>query len=128
MCLSRSGTVLLVQGRRTGIWSFPKGHLKPSETAIECALRELKEETGLILSPRAPFQYKKLAAGSYFFVDVNDEMNTVPEDTAEVCAVAWVPVEKLGSIHGNIDVESFRKQRLWREWEDKIEVEPIICP
>ncbi len=28
-------------------WSFPKGKLEPGETASECALREVKEETGL---------------------------------------------------------------------------------
>jgi len=28
-------------------WSFPKGKLEPGETAPECALREVREETGL---------------------------------------------------------------------------------
>jgi 8-oxo-dGTP pyrophosphatase MutT (NUDIX family) len=28
-------------------WSFPKGKLEPGETASECALREVREETGL---------------------------------------------------------------------------------
>lgn len=30
-----------------GKWAFPGGFLRPSETAEECALRELKEETGM---------------------------------------------------------------------------------
>lgn len=30
-----------------GHWSFPKGHKENSETDIETALRELKEETGI---------------------------------------------------------------------------------
>jgi 8-oxo-dGTP diphosphatase len=30
-----------------GTWSFPGGHLDPGESAEECALRELAEETGL---------------------------------------------------------------------------------
>jgi 8-oxo-dGTP pyrophosphatase MutT (NUDIX family) len=28
-------------------WDLPKGHLDPPETEIECALRELREETGI---------------------------------------------------------------------------------
>lgn len=28
-------------------WDFPKGHINPGEPLFECALRELKEETGL---------------------------------------------------------------------------------
>ena len=29
-------------------WSLPKGKLEPGETAAECALREVREETGLV--------------------------------------------------------------------------------
>ncbi len=48
--------VLLLQGdpvqsfllmRHADRWDLPKGHLDGSETEIECALREMEEETGL---------------------------------------------------------------------------------
>jgi 8-oxo-dGTP diphosphatase len=29
-------------------WSFPKGKVEPKETLTECALREVREETGLL--------------------------------------------------------------------------------
>lgn len=32
-----------------GHWSFPKGHVEGSETEIETAAREIKEETGLLV-------------------------------------------------------------------------------
>jgi ADP-ribose pyrophosphatase YjhB (NUDIX family) len=38
--------VLLVQSRGQ-MWGCPKGSLKEKETTIECATREVKEETGL---------------------------------------------------------------------------------
>ncbi len=28
-------------------WDLPKGHVDPGETDLECALRELEEETGI---------------------------------------------------------------------------------
>jgi bis(5'-nucleosidyl)-tetraphosphatase len=37
---------LLVQGYGN-YWGFPKGHTEPNETALETALRELQEETGI---------------------------------------------------------------------------------
>ena len=33
-----------------GMWAFPGGFMRMDETAEECASRELKEETGLILT------------------------------------------------------------------------------
>lgn len=40
--------VLLVQ-HRAGHWGFPKGHALPGEKDQEAAIRELFEETGLII-------------------------------------------------------------------------------
>lgn len=39
--------VLLVHHKATGLWVFPGGHLDPDETLAECAVREVREETGV---------------------------------------------------------------------------------
>ncbi|MEM9466752.1 MAG: NUDIX hydrolase [Actinomycetota bacterium] len=39
--------LLLVHRDHREDWSFPKGKLDPGETLIECAVREVEEETGL---------------------------------------------------------------------------------
>jgi len=49
VCL-RGGEVLLIQrGRppRQGDWSLPGGRIEPGERAMDAALRELREETGI---------------------------------------------------------------------------------
>ena len=45
ICISSEGRVLLVKGRLSGKWSFPKGHMEPFESGNQCALRELFEIT-----------------------------------------------------------------------------------
>ena len=44
-----NGSVLLIQMQNLKgekVWTFPKGHLEPGETAEEAAVREVEEETG----------------------------------------------------------------------------------
>jgi 8-oxo-dGTP diphosphatase len=46
----RGEKILLVQRAKPpgiGKWGFPGGHLEPGETASECAVRELREETAI---------------------------------------------------------------------------------
>ena len=38
---------LLLENARHGTWGFPKGHRESGENDIDCARRELEEETGL---------------------------------------------------------------------------------
>jgi 8-oxo-dGTP diphosphatase len=45
--VTRDGKVVLVHRPRYDDWSFPKGKLDPGETWEDCALREVREETGL---------------------------------------------------------------------------------
>ncbi len=41
--------VFLIQHRTSLYWGFPKGHAEPGETPQACALRELREETNLVV-------------------------------------------------------------------------------
>jgi mutator protein MutT len=50
----RNGHALLVQRSKSpdrGLWGFPGGHVEPGETALEAAVRELREETGVLARP-----------------------------------------------------------------------------
>ena len=49
--------VLLVRNNgNQQIWSYPKGKLSPNESNLDCALRELHEETGILFDEKH-FEY-----------------------------------------------------------------------
>lgn len=49
VCLKGDDVLLIRRGKppRQGQWSLPGGRIEPGERAIEAALRELREETGV---------------------------------------------------------------------------------
>ncbi len=56
-------------------WQFPGGHLESGETVIECAQREVAEETGLMVSNCQPAGYSNRGfvsrSGEYFTLYVS---------------------------------------------------------
>lgn len=45
--------LLLIRETVSGAWGFPKGHMAEGESPVDTAMREAREETGLILTPDA---------------------------------------------------------------------------
>lgn len=107
ICMTPDNRVLLVKGRLSGKWSFPKGHLEASETSLDCALRELQEEAGIDLVGKEPMGCHKLSVGRYFFFEMDREEPTLIRDTAEVETAEWVPLERLPNMNCNVDVNAF---------------------
>lgn len=89
------------------MWSFPKGHRERCDkTTIDCALRELKEETGISLS-KDYLITKKYKAGEYFIYSVPEEFRTFPQDTYEIEDASWFTFEEMCDLRKNIDVSLF---------------------
>ena len=108
ICISKSNKVLLVKGKKgEGKWSFPKGHIESQDQSpINCALRELKEETGLTL--KQPFVgFKKFRAGQYYLYYLPKESEVRPQDSQEVEQAKWVSMEELKNLNKNVDVSMF---------------------
>ncbi|HSU15591.1 NUDIX domain-containing protein [Longimicrobium sp.] len=47
-----AGGLLLVRQRDGGVWSTPGGSIEPDETPADAVVREVWEETGLLVTPR----------------------------------------------------------------------------
>lgn len=107
ICISPANKILLVKGRKGQMWSFPKGHRERyDKTTIDCALRELKEETGIALT-KDYLITKKYKAGEYFIYAVPQEFRTFPQDTREIEDASWFTFEEMCDLRKNIDVSLF---------------------
>jgi 8-oxo-dGTP pyrophosphatase MutT (NUDIX family) len=108
--------VLLVTARRNpGNWIFPKGHIEKGETAEVAALRETREEAGVVATVIAPtgiLEYGFLGAKArveYFLLQFTREAGP-PEDGRKRI---WCDVE---DALGRLSYKNTRKL-LRRAWE-----------
>lgn len=92
----RSPAVEVLQLRRAaggvmgGTWHPVMGHVEAGETAAACALRELREETGLAEDDPALLGVWALEQVHPFFMAPRDEIVLSPRFAAEVRA-DWTP-------------------------------------
>ncbi len=98
-----SGIVFLVVRHRKGHWGFPKGHRKGSESEIDAAEREFREETGIgeasvLPEPAFMEDYRFRRGGEkveksvkYFLGFVRER--TVHLETDEIQDARWVSFE-----------------------------------
>lgn len=107
ICISPTNRILLVKGRRSGKWSFPKGHKNGSESYIDCALRETREEAGIDLRNAKPMAYHKLSAGEYYFFELEREVAPFIHDPREIEDAGWYTLEEMASMPCNVDVSYF---------------------
>lgn len=98
---------VVIRGRRSGKWSFPKGHGSARELPLEACIRELKEETGINLSGITPNDEIRFKSGTYFIFYVPEKISLNPEDTNEVMDSRWVSIYKLAYLRGNKDLSYF---------------------
>ena len=95
----RAGRILLLRRHRShgaGSWSTPGGHLDFGETPEACAIRETKEETGLIVTDPQFFALTNDVFAEdgkhYITIWLNAQASDgEPQigDPAEVAAVGW---------------------------------------
>jgi len=101
-----AGRVLLIQRSDTGSWALPAGSIELGETLRECAIRELREETGLIGHSVTPFAlYSRLKGEPNMFghvyqpitlgCRVDEYEGTLARVTDESTDAAFFPADAL---------------------------------
>jgi 8-oxo-dGTP pyrophosphatase MutT (NUDIX family) len=107
--ISQNNKILVVKNRKGSKWSFPKGHKEHyDKTSLDCALRELKEETGITLH-RDYITTKKYMNVEYFIYSVPHEYRTFPQDTREIEEARWVNFDELKDMEKNIGISLFHQ-------------------
>jgi 8-oxo-dGTP pyrophosphatase MutT (NUDIX family) len=105
--------VLLVQSRGH-LWGPPKGTLNIGEREIDCAIREVKEETGLdILSENFTGFVEINNKAIYYYLEMNTcdiELQNGIEDN-DANGITWIKIECLENaiIDGNIVLNHYAK-------------------
>jgi 8-oxo-dGTP pyrophosphatase MutT (NUDIX family) len=105
---SPEGKYLLVQGRLSEKWSFPKGHIEEGETPLECVCREIKEETGLSNLPN-PMRCIPLRCGTYYLF-WTPEVRVLPRDDKEIMNIGWFSVDEIRALKMNVDANMYFRE------------------
>lgn len=92
--LNGQGQVLLVKHTYHTHWYLPGGGVKKNESTIEAVIRELKEETGLVVAPEEPqlfgiYHHTYLGVNDYPVIYVVKNYSTVPAHSGEIEQMNW---------------------------------------
>jgi 8-oxo-dGTP pyrophosphatase MutT (NUDIX family) len=102
--------VLLVKNRQCHKWGFPKGSSLKNEDILSCAIREVREETGINLKTEGTiYNYFKLDRQHYFSVVLKDKVKFNIIDKNEISKVKFIPIKFIPELYSNINVKMFYK-------------------
>jgi ADP-ribose pyrophosphatase YjhB (NUDIX family) len=120
--------IVIVLGKYSQKWGLPKGCLEKGESYAECAMREIKEETGLSLDIKErdakirinrihyypviinythkKKSYKEILKSINNYLNDNDEINDKPpkftiNDKHEILKVQWIKLSDINDLHSN---------------------------
>jgi 8-oxo-dGTP diphosphatase len=94
--VDQAGRVLVVQRRDNGRWEAPGGILELGETFEEGVIREVAEETGVLVSvERLTGVYKNMSHGIVALVYRCRPAQGVAHATDESAQVQWVPLDQI---------------------------------
>lgn len=106
---------LCLRGRKTGVWSFSKGHPEQADEgkALRTAARETHEETGLVAGVDytiigASVRYGKRPYWAGLLV--GDAATRIRVARKEHDMAAWFTMDEIRKLRGNTDVRAWAKK------------------
>lgn len=97
--IDEHGRALVIQRRDNAHWEPPGGILERDETITEGLLREVREETGLIVEPVAlTGVYKNMSRGIVALVFRCRAVGGVLKENSEVTGFRWVRESEVSTI------------------------------
>ena len=134
----RDGMILLSHEWNSGWWLVPGGGLEENETPERCCMREIEEETGVIVRPVKRFltlyeYYEEYRYIDYYFVCEavgQGEMRLTEAEKSRGVTPEWVPLSEAISIfarHQEYAAESEEKRGAYlREYTALMEYQSMI--
>lgn len=90
--------ILLIRHIKSGYWSFPKGHVEGSETEVETAVREIKEETNIDVlidtgfRETVSFSPRKDTSKTVVYFAAKALSNDTKPQEEEISEIRWVEI------------------------------------
>lgn len=104
-----SVSFIIVRGRTSNIWSFAKGRMQSeTENEEECAIREVREETGIIIRSIKGLPRIVIGRNVYFILHTTKKeygMFTI-QDNFEVAEVGWKTIREIKKLTANKDIRA----------------------
>jgi tRNA nucleotidyltransferase (CCA-adding enzyme) len=91
-------TYLLVQGKKSFKWGFPKGHMELGESEEQTAIREFFEETGILIKESLLDKKIRFKNNIYFRVNCTKKPQINVQDTNEIFKVSWMSLNDIYSL------------------------------
>ena len=118
--------ILLIYRGNQGDFSFPKGHVEDGEAFEFCAVREVKEETGLnveIIGDFASIEYidssgREIICNYYVAISL-DDLKICAERN---CSVEWVDVDNVANKISYDNLRDFYLSNI-----DKLKTKKGLC-
>ena len=97
--IDENGRTLVIQRRDNGRWEPPGGVLERDESIVEGLLREVREETGLVVEPLAlTGVYKNMRLGVVALVFRCRLVGGTLTENSEVTGFRWAPESEVSAI------------------------------
>ena len=124
----RDGEILLSHEIKSGWWLIPGGGMEADETPEQCCIREMEEETGLVVRPLQQFltmyeYYEEYRYISHYFiceVTGNGQMRLTEPEIARGLEPRWIPVQEAIDIYSRhqsyADVSEEKRGAYLREY------------